>query len=231
MADKLQSIHDAVTSESVAADQPSRERALTLLNRFVESCADKKLNATVLQLIVYYSTQLLRYHNSSEQFKTELRKLVAAVKKFCFNRKIIWPELRVHPEQAFRDAYDEMESAIMSEHTAKRAAVKQIEQLAPRFYTKEDEREFNKKEEMKKLKEKRRKLKKKLVSEITSDTHLKLAARTQKEKKTHEEKSKQLNRLANELQQQKKIIEKENTSLAKVKRIKKKSTRKAGNKR
>lgn len=230
MADKLQTIHEAVMSEAFTNDQTHREKTLTLLNRFVESCVDKKLNVTIVQLIVCYSTHMLKHYDSSEQFNAGLKNLVTAGRQFCLNKKIIWPELRVHPNQSFRNVYDELESAIMSEFNTKRDPVKQIEQLAPRFYTKEDKREFNQKEEMKKLKEKRRKLKKKLVSEITSETHLKLSARGQKEKKNHEDKTKKINRLANELQQQKKLIEKENTSLAKVKRIKKKGTRKAGNK-
>ena len=92
-----------------------------------------------------------------------------------------------------------------------------------------DTREFNKKIEDKKMKDKTRKLKKKLMKELEIEKNLMLDKNKQKNDFFVNQSKKRMNRVMNELQQQKKFIERENTSVVRRHRIKKKGKRKAGN--
>ena len=91
-------------------------------------------------------------------------------------------------------------------------------------------RKFNDKFKEQKERKKLRRIRNKLKAEMTADTKASIQQRRTRDRFVESLKEKKINRIRNEIQQETRNVYKENTSLAKTRRIKKKGDRKAGNK-
>ena len=157
-------------------------------------------------------------------------------KKIISKLYIIMEYHKMYLNPIFQDNFcyqksEDLKKEIFRKFKEKKKKAKSITQNAPKFYMKGDKREFNQKIEKKKLKDRTRKIKKKLIKELQIETNLMLDKNRQKNDFYLNQNKKKMNRVMNELQQQKKAIERENTSSVRHHRIKKKGKRMAGNRR
>ena len=150
--------------------------------------------------------------------------------EICSENRIFWPEISQLKDEAFDELKSRIISGIMLEKSLQRKKVETIKMQAPKFYSAEDSRSFNTKFEVRKLKEKSKRMKKKVISEIAAESNLKIERRMEGRKIVEDFEKRKFNRVLDEFQKQKKIVERENTTAEKQKKTKKKGNRKAGNK-
>ena len=224
---------DAISSilDEKYIDQELMDRYERKIYIFVTKNKDqlqKSLSSLEAIVLLYSQMQGIKLRNSINTPPN--RSVIEILATMLKEKNKIWPELSLFNDKECHDLHNELITNCFKEFATKVEAPKAIAQLAPKFYDSKDERTFNKKFEDQKLKEKQRRLKKKIANEIAEETNLLLDKEKSKQKQNEVARKKKMRKIMGELQAQSKTIERENTSLTKVRRIKKKGKRIAGSK-
>ena len=193
-----------------------KESALESIAK-IKLILDAKIDFSKKQIetLILFVNKLLNISNelSNDSIVLIVQKLVVSLKE----KNIYWPQLKKSKIPQISEIGRKLEEYFYLNSKEKVAEIKEIEVQAPKFYEKSNERQFNRKEELKKLKERQRRIKKKLISEISTETRLKLDKKEKSFTKTKQENIKKHNQYENMIQQQKKVLEKELTGQSKTK--------------
>ena len=130
--------------------------------------------------------------------------------------------LRLVDDELFREVYERTVRGILLDKSLRRKKVEGIKMQAPKFFSEGDTRSFGQKLQLQKLKEKSRRIKKKVVSEIAAASDLRIERTLEAKRRKDQQLSQRFNKVKDEFEKQKKIVERENTTTEKSKRIKKK---------
>ena len=186
----------------------------------------KSLSSLEALVLLFNQLQSIKARNNVPEPPNKA--CVATLAELLREKNKVWPELALFNDPLCKRLHEELSANCFADFASRAEAPKTIPQLAPKFYDAKDERSFNKKFETKKLKEKQRRLKKKVTNEIIEETNYLLDKESKKQRASEISRKKKMRRIMGELQAQSKIVEKENTSLVKIRRIKKKGKRMAG---
>ena len=211
-------------------DEETLDKIIHSLLAYLTKHKDRlKDNFNELESFVLLSSNYLT-HDSLNKLTAKHEKLVITLSEELKKKNKIWPELSLVNNPVCQKNYKELITSCLTLFATVKEAPKVITQLAPRFYDSADKRQFNRKFEDQKLKDKQKRLRKKIANEIAEETDLLLNKEKRKQDQINFQKNKKMKRVMNDLYKQKREIERENTSNVHIKRIKKKRKRQAGSK-
>jgi hypothetical protein len=200
------------------------DRLYEEIKSFLRQRIDKKTNfEPIIRRVNEYFLETL----NPAPYKPLMSEVFNLAEK-CNEVRVFWPELASFADPILSDYAEHITKGILLDRKLWVPKVESIKMYAPKFYTDEDTRQFNQKFESQKLREKARRIKKKVTREIAAETQQRFQTRETLQKRIDAGKARKFNRVLNEFQQQKKVIERENTQAERDKRSKRHGKRKAG---